>query len=80
MGISINPELESRLRARAKAEGVSLEAYVERVLAAAERAEAELESLALEGLRSGEPIEPAADFWATRHRLLDERLKQTGSR
>jgi len=80
MDISLNPELESRLRERAEAEGMSLQAYVERVLAAEERAEAELESLALEGLRSGDPFEPSPGYWEGKHRALDERLKQAGAR
>lgn len=32
MSISIHPELESRLRARAKAQGLTVEAYVERLV------------------------------------------------
>jgi hypothetical protein len=80
MGISIKPELEARLRASAAAEGLSLDAYVERLLEARESALAELEAISLEGLNSGEPVVPDAGFWESRHRLLDERLKQADAR
>ena len=43
-----HPELEARLRSRAEAEGLSVEAYVERIARDDERAEQELEALALE--------------------------------
>ena len=39
MSITIHPELEARLRARAEAEGLSIEAYVERIARDDERAE-----------------------------------------
>ena len=54
MSITIHPELESKLRARAEAEGLTIEAYLERVVEADEQAEEELTTLALEGLNSGE--------------------------
>lgn len=40
-------------------------------------AEEELESLALKGLNSGEPIEAGPGYWEEKHRRLDERLKNT---
>lgn len=80
MSITIPPELEMRLRARAKAEGITVEAYVERLLRADQQAEDELEALALDGLDSGEPIEFGPGYWEEKHRRLDERLKKTGSR
>lgn len=80
MGIAINPELESRLRARAQAEGLSLEAYIERVIQSEELALRELESLALAGLCSGESFAPAPGYWEAKHRALDERLKQATAR
>jgi hypothetical protein len=49
MSITIHPELEAKLRARADAEGLTVEAYVERISCDDERAEQELEALALEG-------------------------------
>jgi len=80
MSIIIHPELESKLRARAQAEGITVEAYLERVIEADEQAEEEIESLALEGLKSGEPIQADAAYWEEKHRRLDERLKNTESR
>ena len=80
MSISIPPELETRLRARAQAEGITVEAYVERLLRIDQQAEDELETLALEGLDSGEPIEVGPGYWEEKHRRLDERLKKTGPR
>ena len=80
MTIDIHPELEVRLRARAEAEGLTVEAYVERLLRAEQQAEDELETLALEGLRSGEPIEVGPGYWEDQHRRLDERLNKTGTR
>ena len=80
MSISIPPELERRLRARAEAEGITVEAYVERVLRTDQQAEDELETLAREGLDSGEPIEAGPGYWEEKHHRLDERLKKTGTR
>jgi hypothetical protein len=37
------------------------------------KAEKELEALAMEGLSSGEPIEPGPGYWEEKHRRLDER-------
>jgi len=75
MSIVISPELETRLRAQARAEGLSVEAYIERLINSDERAEEELVSAALEGLNSGEPLEVNAAYWEEKHRRLDERLK-----
>ncbi len=80
MSITIHPELETRLRARAEAEGLTVEAYVERLVRADQQADDELEALALEGLNSGEPIEAGPGYWEEKHRQLDERLKKTGAR
>jgi hypothetical protein len=80
MTIAIHPELEIRLRARAEAEGLTVEAYVERLVRAEQQAEDELEALALEGLHSGEPIEVGPGYWEDKHRRLDERLNKTGIR
>ena len=80
MSISIPPELETRLRARAEAEGITVEVYIERLLRADQQAEDELEALALEGLGSGEPIEVGPGYWEEKHRRLDERLKKPGTR
>jgi len=68
------------LRAQAKAEGITIEAYIERLVRADETAEEELIALALEGVNSGEGVEVSADYWEAKHRRLDERLKKTGIR
>jgi len=60
-------------------EGLSVEAYIERLVSADDRAEEELTSAALEGINSGEPLEVGAGYWEEKHRRLDERLKKTGS-
>jgi hypothetical protein len=75
MSITIRPELESRLRARAGVEGMTVEEYVERLIPADQLAEDELEGLALEGINSGDPIEPGPGYWEDKHRRLDERLR-----
>ncbi len=49
MSISIHPDLEAKLRARAEAEGLTVEAYIERVAREDQQAEDELEALALVG-------------------------------
>jgi len=76
MSLSIHPELETRLRSRAESEGLSVEAYLERLVRAEQEAKDELESLALEGLNSGEPIGVGPAFWEDMHRKLDQRLQR----
>jgi hypothetical protein len=80
MTITIDPKLEARIREKAEAEGLSVDAYVERLVNADQAAEEELEALALEGLNSGAPIEVGPGYWEEKHRRLDERLKRTGTR
>lgn len=74
MRISIRPELESWLRARAEAEGVTVESYVESLVRSEQRALEELGELALEGLRSGESFVPGPDYWEEKRRRLEERF------
>jgi hypothetical protein len=74
MSITIDPKLEAHLRERAEAEGLTITAYVERLVHAEQVAEEELESLALEGLNSGDPIEVGPGYLEDKHRRLDERL------
>jgi hypothetical protein len=69
-----------RIREKAEAEGLTVSAYVERLISADQVAEEELESLGLEGLDSGPPIEVGPGYWEEKHRRLDERLKRTGTR
>ena len=57
MMITIDPKLEARIRAKAQAEGLTVDAYVERLVSADQAAEEELEALAFEGLQSGAPVE-----------------------
>jgi hypothetical protein len=74
MAITIDPKVEARLRERAEAEGLSVNAYVERLVNADQSAQDELERLAADGLKSGEPIEVGPGYWEQKHRRLDERL------
>jgi hypothetical protein len=80
MTITIDPTLEARLQERADAEGLTITAYLERLVHADQAAEQELETLAHEGLNSGAPLEVGTGYWEEKHRLLDERLKKTGTR
>ena len=80
MAITIPAQLEVRLRARAAAQGLTVEAYVERLVLAEQEAEDELGASALEGLNSGEGIEVGPGYWEDKHRRLDERMKKAGIR
>jgi hypothetical protein len=80
MSITIHRELEARLREKAGVEGLSVEAYLERLLRADQQAEEELERLALEGLNSGELIEAGPGYWQEKHRRLEETLRRTDIR
>jgi hypothetical protein len=80
MTITIDPKLEARLRERAEAEGLTITAYLERLVQADQIVVDELESLAIDGLNSGDPIEVGPGYWEEKHRRLDERLKKTGTR
>jgi hypothetical protein len=80
MSITIPPELEERLPARAEAEGLSIEAYIERIAREDQQAEEELEALALEGLNSGESIEPNEKYWEEKCQRLIERHQKSGTR
>ena len=80
MSLAIHPDLETKIRARAEAEGLSIEAYLERLIRADQEGTRELETLALEGLHSGAPIEAGPSYWQEKHRLLDEQLSKTHGR
>ena len=80
MPITIPPELEAKLRARAEAAGVTIETYIERIARDDQAAEEELEALALEGLNSGESIEADERYWAEKRQRLIDRHQKTGSR
>jgi hypothetical protein len=75
MSLTIRPEIEQTLRTRAEAAGVTAEIYLERLIRADQEAEDELEALALEGINSGEPMEPGPGYWEEKHRRLDDRLR-----
>jgi hypothetical protein len=80
MPITIHPELEAKLRARAEAAGVTVETYIERIARDDQAAEEELENLAADSLNSGDPIDVGPGYWEEKHRRLEERLKKTGAR
>jgi hypothetical protein len=80
MTITINPKIEAHFRARADAAGLSIDAYIQRLLDADASAADELENLALEGLSSGEPIEAGPGYWEEKHRRLDASLKRADRR
>jgi len=80
MTITIDPKLEARIREKAEAEGLTVSAYVERLVSADKATEEELEALLLEGFNSGAPVEIGPGCWEEKHRRLDERLKRTGTR
>ncbi|MBL8291627.1 MAG: hypothetical protein JNN08_07315 [Bryobacterales bacterium] len=77
MPITLHPELEARIRARADAAGLTVETYIERMVRDDEFAEEDLEGLAIEGLESGKSVEADAGYWAERRRRLIERHRQT---
>jgi hypothetical protein len=77
MSITIHPPLETELRARAEAEGITIEAYLERILHSDEEALIEIESAAMEGLRSGDSTEVGAGYWEKLHERVDKRLKRS---
>jgi hypothetical protein len=80
MSIAIHPDLESKIRSRAGAEGITIEAYLERLVRADQLGTEELESLGREGLTSGAPIEVGPSYWQEKHLRLDERLRKSGAR
>ena len=53
MSLAIDRDLETKIRARAEAEGLSVEAYLERLVHADQEGAKELEALALEGCPLG---------------------------
>jgi hypothetical protein len=75
MTITIDPKIEALLRERAETEGLTVTAYLERLVQADQIAVDELESVAMEGLNSGDAIEGGPGYWEEKHRRLDELLK-----
>ena len=80
MSITIHPELEARLRARAESEGIPVETYIERIARDDLQAEKELEDLALEGINSGDSIVVEARYWEEKGNRLLERHQKTSPR
>jgi hypothetical protein len=80
MPITIQPELEAKLRARADAAGITIESYIERIALDDQAADEELEALAIEGLNSGEPIIADARYWAEKRQQLIDRHQNAGLR
>jgi IS5 family transposase len=80
MPITIHPELEAKLRARADAAGITVETYIERIARDDQAAEEELEALAVEGLNSGESIEADERYWVEKRQRLIDRHPKTGTR
>ncbi len=80
MPITIHPELEAKLRARANAAGISVETYIERIARDDQAAEEELEALALEGLESGDSIRADENYWSEKRQRLIDRHRKTGTR
>jgi len=80
MSLAIRADLETRIREQAEAEGVSVEAYLERLVAAELQSLDELEKQAMDGVNSGMPIEVGPAYWEKKHKQLEERLSKPISR
>ena len=77
MSITLQPELQAKLRERATEAGITTEAYIERLVRADEATMSEIEELACEGVDSGEPIEADNDeYWQEKRRRLDEHVRK----
>ena len=64
MSVTMNPQLEERLRSRAREEGVSLDEYLDRLLREEEADIARTEFLLREAAESGEHIELTDKEWS----------------
>ena len=74
--IMIDSRLEARLLERSQAEGLTVTAYVEKLVDDDLITDSALETLALQGLNSGDPIESGPGYWEEKHRRLDARLRE----
>jgi len=79
MSLTLQPELENKLRERAEAEGLTIEAYVERLIWVDEATSDRLVELALEGVNSGEAVAAGPEFWEERRQELGKRLNKMGA-
>jgi hypothetical protein len=76
MGLTLQPELQAKLHERAEEAGITVEAYIGRLLRADEAAMNEVEMQAFEGLHSGDPIEADNEEYWQEKRRLDEHVKK----
>jgi hypothetical protein len=74
MSLAIRADLETKIREQAESEGLTVEAYLERLVAGEQQSLDDLEKLALEGLNSGAPIKIGPSYWENKHKQLDKRL------
>ena len=81
-GIVIPPELETRLRAHAEAEGPTVKAYIERLVSADEQQKQNLQIWRWKDSVQVDCYTRIADpdYWENKHWQLDERLKNSGRR
>jgi hypothetical protein len=63
MSITIDPELEARLRARAEAKGITVEAYVEQLMQDEDGEITHTEMLLQEAVDSGDYVELTEEEW-----------------
>ena len=63
MPITVNPNLEAKIRARAQADGLTVEAYVERLIREEDSEIAHTEALLDEAAASGEHIALTEGEW-----------------
>jgi hypothetical protein len=63
MSISIDPELEARLRARAEAQGITVDAYLERLMQDEDGEITHTEKLLQEAVDSGDYVELTEEEW-----------------
>ena len=77
MAIAISSDLEAKLRARARAAGVTVETYIERIALDDKAAEEELTTLAADGLNSGDSFQADEGYWKAKRERLIERNQQT---
>ncbi len=63
MPIIVDPELEAKLRARADAEGISIDAYIERLVREDDLEIAHTEALLEQAAKSGDHVEWNEQEW-----------------
>ncbi|MBI1789479.1 MAG: hypothetical protein HYR60_18240 [Acidobacteria bacterium] len=63
MSITVHPELEAKLRARAEADGITVDSYLERLMQDEDAEIAHTEALLQEAADSGEYVELNEEEW-----------------